>query len=103
MLNLGEMNYIDSGGLGTLVAFHTTAHTAGTIKLANLTKRVGDFPGDRVADCIRTAQLRVRGAGSIRQAPEAPFLPIQRVHPVDENARPGWAVLVVNCAPPYCS
>ena len=44
VLNLGEVNYIDSGGLGTLVALRTTAHNAGgTIKLANLTKRVGDL------------------------------------------------------------
>ena len=44
LLNLGEVNYIDSGGLGTLVALHTTAHNAGAnIKLANLTKRVGDL------------------------------------------------------------
>ena len=44
VLNLGEVNYIDSGGLGTLVALHTTAYNAGaTIKLANLTKRVGDL------------------------------------------------------------
>ncbi|HET9407225.1 MAG TPA: STAS domain-containing protein [Candidatus Sulfotelmatobacter sp.] len=44
VLNLGEVNYIDSGGLGTLVALHTTSHNAGgTIKLANLAKRVGDL------------------------------------------------------------
>jgi anti-sigma B factor antagonist len=44
VLNLGEVNYIDSGGLGTLVALHTTAYNAGaTIKLAKLTKRVGDL------------------------------------------------------------
>lgn len=44
VLNLGEVSYIDSGGLGTLVALHTTAHNAGAnIKLANLTKRVGDL------------------------------------------------------------
>ena len=44
VLNLGEISYIDSGGLGTLVALHTTAHNAGsTIKLANLTQRVGDL------------------------------------------------------------
>jgi anti-sigma B factor antagonist len=44
VLNLGDVNYIDSGGLGTLVALHTTAHNAGgTIKLANLTRRVGDL------------------------------------------------------------
>jgi anti-sigma B factor antagonist len=44
VLNLGEVNYIDSGGLGTLVGLHTTAHNAGaSVKLANLTKRVGDL------------------------------------------------------------
>ena len=44
VLNLGEVSYIDSGGLGTLVALHTTATSAGSsIKLASLTKRVGDL------------------------------------------------------------
>ncbi|HME35641.1 MAG TPA: STAS domain-containing protein [Candidatus Sulfotelmatobacter sp.] len=44
VLNLGQVSYIDSGGLGTLVALHTSAHNAGgTIKLANLTQRVGDL------------------------------------------------------------
>jgi anti-sigma B factor antagonist len=44
VLNLREVNYIDSGGLGTLVALHMTAHNAGgSIKLANLTKRIGDI------------------------------------------------------------
>jgi len=43
VLNLGEVNYIDSGGLGTLVALRVTAQNAGgAIKLTNLTKRVGD-------------------------------------------------------------
>ena len=44
VLNLGGVNYIDSGGLGTLVALYTTARSAGgAIKLAALTKRVGDL------------------------------------------------------------
>ncbi len=44
ILNLGEVTYIDSGGLGTLVALYTSAQSAGaSIKLANLTKRVGDL------------------------------------------------------------
>lgn len=44
VLNLGKVSYIDSGGLGTLVALRTTAQNAGgTIKLAQLTKRVGDL------------------------------------------------------------
>jgi anti-sigma B factor antagonist len=44
VLNLGDVNYIDSGGLGTIVALHTTTHNAGgAVKLANLTKRVGDL------------------------------------------------------------
>jgi anti-sigma B factor antagonist len=44
VLNLPGVTYIDSGGLGTLVALYTSARSAdGSIKLANLTKRVGDL------------------------------------------------------------
>lgn len=44
VLNLSGVNYIDSGGLGTLVALYTSARTAGSaIKLAHLTQRVGDL------------------------------------------------------------
>jgi anti-sigma B factor antagonist len=44
VLNLSGVTYIDSGGLGTLVSLYTTAHNAkGSIKLANLTQRVGDL------------------------------------------------------------
>jgi anti-sigma B factor antagonist len=44
VLNLSGVSYIDSGGLGTLVALYTTAHNAGgAIKLSNLTQRVGDL------------------------------------------------------------
>ena len=43
VLNLQGVNYIDSGGLGTLVALYATAQNAGgSIKLANLTPRVDD-------------------------------------------------------------
>jgi len=44
ILNLAEVTYIDSGGLGTLVALYTTARNTGaSIKLARLTPRVGDL------------------------------------------------------------
>ena len=44
VLNLAGTSYIDSGGLGTLVALYTTARNSdGAIKLANLTQRVGDL------------------------------------------------------------
>ena len=44
VLNLAEVSYIDSGGIGTLVSLFTSARNAGgDIKLANLTKRVGDL------------------------------------------------------------
>jgi anti-sigma B factor antagonist len=44
VLNLSGVTYIDSGGLGTLVALYTTARNAGgAIKLARLTQRVGDL------------------------------------------------------------
>jgi anti-sigma B factor antagonist len=44
VINLGAISYIDSGGLGTLVEVNTTArHGGASIKLANLTRRVGDL------------------------------------------------------------
>jgi anti-sigma B factor antagonist len=44
VLNLSGVTYIDSGGLGTLVALYTTARNGGgALKLANLTQRVGDL------------------------------------------------------------
>ncbi len=44
VLNLGEVNFMDSGGLGTLVSLYTSAQSAGgALKLANLSHRVGDL------------------------------------------------------------
>lgn len=44
VLNLAQITYIDSGGLGTLVALYITARNSdASIKLANLTPRVGDL------------------------------------------------------------
>ena len=44
VLNLHEVNHIDSGGLGTLVSLYTTARNAGgSVKLSRLSKRVGDL------------------------------------------------------------
>lgn len=44
VLNLGEVGYIDSSGLGELVKTHTTIHNkGGELKLANLNKRVHDL------------------------------------------------------------
>jgi anti-sigma B factor antagonist len=44
VLNLADVSYIDSGGIGTLVSLFTSARNAGgDIKLANLTKRVSDL------------------------------------------------------------
>jgi len=44
LLNLAEVNYIDSSGLGELVSAYTTAKNQGaTLKLLNLTKKVHDL------------------------------------------------------------
>ena len=44
LLNLGDVNYIDSSGLGELVSAFTTAkNQGGEIKLLNLTKKVHDL------------------------------------------------------------
>jgi len=43
-LNLGELSYMDSAGLGELISSHSTATRAGArIKLFGLTKRVSDL------------------------------------------------------------
>ncbi len=44
LLNLGDVNYIDSSGLGELVSAYTTVRNAGgELKLLNLTKKVHDL------------------------------------------------------------
>ena len=44
VLNLGEVNYIDSSGIGELVsAFTTTKNQGGELKLLHLTKKVHDL------------------------------------------------------------
>ena len=44
LLNLGEVSYIDSSGIGELVsAFTSVANQGGQLKLLNLTKRVKDL------------------------------------------------------------
>jgi anti-sigma B factor antagonist len=46
VLDMGEITYIDSSGLGALVSAHSTATNAGAnIKLANLTKRFHELLG----------------------------------------------------------
>jgi anti-sigma B factor antagonist len=44
LLNLGDVHYIDSSGLGTLVsAFTSVQKQGGELKLLNLTKKVSDL------------------------------------------------------------
>ena len=44
LLNLGEVSYIDSSGIGELVSgFTTVANQGGQLKLLGLTKRVKDL------------------------------------------------------------
>ena len=44
LLNLGDVTYIDSSGIGELVsAFTTVRHRGGELKLLNLTKKVHDL------------------------------------------------------------
>ena len=44
LLNLGEVSYIDSSGIGEMVSgFTTISNQGGSLKLLNLTKRVKDL------------------------------------------------------------
>jgi anti-sigma B factor antagonist len=44
LLNLAEVSYIDSSGIGELVSgFTTVSNAGGSLKLLNLTKRIQDL------------------------------------------------------------
>ena len=44
LLNLGDVNYLDSAGLGALISSYTTVkRESGQLKLMNLTKRIQDL------------------------------------------------------------
>lgn len=44
LLNLGDVSYIDSAGLGALISSYTTVkRETGKLKLVNLTKRIQDL------------------------------------------------------------
>lgn len=44
LLNLGDVSYIDSAGLGSLISSYTTVkRESGKLKLVNLTKRIQDL------------------------------------------------------------
>ena len=44
VLNLGDVSYVDSAGLGEMIACHGTATRAGAeVKLANVGKRIKDL------------------------------------------------------------
>lgn len=74
VINLHEVSYIDSGGLGTLVGLFTSAQSAGgDIKLASLTHRVQDLlqvtklvtvfdVRDSVEDAVKAFQTREAAA-----------------------------------------
>ncbi len=54
LLNLGEVSYIDSSGIGELVsAFTTVTNGSGQLKLLNLTKRVKDLL--QIPSCTRSS------------------------------------------------
>ena len=44
LLNFGDLSYMDSPGIGEIVACYTTvSHAGGSLKLLNLTKRIPDL------------------------------------------------------------
>ena len=44
LLNLADVNYVDSAGLGALISSYTTVRReGGSLKLVNLTKRIQDL------------------------------------------------------------
>jgi anti-sigma B factor antagonist len=74
VLNLGEVHYIDSSGLGELVKTHTTIRNkGGELKLANLNKRVHDLlymtKLSAVFDIQRDEATAIKSFGSQASSP----------------------------------
>ena len=77
LLNLGEVSFIDSAGLGELVScFTSVRNRGGDLKLLQLTRRVHDLLqitklytvfeiSDDEAAAIQSFQMRKRAAGSV--------------------------------------
>ena len=77
LLNLAEVSFIDSGGLGELVsAFTSVRNRGGDLKLLQLTRRVHDLLqitklytvfdiSDDEPEAIQSFQMRKRVAGSV--------------------------------------
>ena len=63
LLNLADVPYVDSAGLGEIVRTYTTvSRKGGKLKLLNLTKKIQDLLVDHEA-AHRLRDLRVRGRG----------------------------------------
>ena len=65
LLNLGDVTYIDSSGIGELVSAFTTAkNQGGELKLLNLTKKVHDLL--QITKLYTVFDVRDDEAGAIR-------------------------------------
>ena len=82
LLDLGDVSYVDSAGLGQLVQVHaTTRHHGGSLKLLNLTKRLKDllvltklltvFDSYDEAEAIGSFNSVARTERSARPSPDA--------------------------------
>ena len=72
IINLGEVPYMDSSGLGAVVRCHTAVHRAGgELKLANLTQRMLDLLTITklmtVLDTYDTEEDALKSFGAVQQ------------------------------------
>ncbi|HZS45270.1 MAG TPA: STAS domain-containing protein [Blastocatellia bacterium] len=72
ILNLGEVPYMDSSGLGAIVRCHTAVQRAGgELKLANLTQRMLDLLTITklmtILDTYDTEEDALKGFGAVQQ------------------------------------
>ena len=72
LLNLGDITYIDSSGIGELItAFTSVRKQGGDLKLLNLTKKVRDLL--QITKLYTVFDIRDDEAAAIRAFNEVPF------------------------------
>ena len=73
LLNLGDVSYVDSSGIGELVSsYTTTSNSGGQLKLLNLTKKIQDLLMiTKLLTVFQTFENEQEAVGSFSSTPPA--------------------------------
>ena len=87
LLNLGDVNYIDSSGIGELVSAFTTARNqGGDLKLLNLTKKVHDLL--QITKLYTVFDVKDEEAAAVKSPRQTAWMAVACTHIGRSTSRP---------------